>query len=463
MKGNKEMNTITFESLTEATGNYMICNIDADITPDRIAVKMLSSDLPFFLVPVKLMNKFDKRIVKYETGKYKSILSLQMRMNKTECCNLLYNMLYPMMCCDEWLLDYHKLCFEKSYILCDSNTFDVRYLYILDEAYSCSDRDIMDTVREIFRNVDIIDDKDFRIDLLQALIDESFSVNSLYEMIREKKNKADNASAVMSAAQKKQTAAAEFPRHPAEERSPAAAKPRGHEGTGTVSLEKIPENKLPYAHEKKDSKPVLSALLSSMQEKAAKTVAASEDDDDFDPENLFRDDRKKPAAQKTVKEKAPLSLPGIFRKNKGAKTSAVTAAPIEDDHTEIVGIAGRDGDETQISAAELVLVSSEIADPPIVIPLTIREGESITIGRKSSNSDSVNADIEFPSDCTKISRKHCCIKAENDGYSICDLNSGNGTYADGKRIGPGEWTALKEGSTVTFGSNVAVYSLKINM
>lgn len=447
------MNRIALEPLTEATGNYIICNLDADSTPDRIAVKMLSSDLPFFLVPVKLMNKFDKRTVKYETGKYKSILSLQMRMNKTECCELLYNMLYPMMCCDEWLLDYRKLCFDKSYILCDPNTFEVRYLYILDEAYSCSDREIMDTVREIFRNVDIIDDKDFRIDLLQALLDEDFSVNSLYEMVKEKKNKVDNASAVMLASVRRQPTAA---RYAAEDSTLAAAKPIGHEKTGGISLEKDPVNKETDTHEKKELKPVLSVILSSRQEKQTKPDAVA-DDDDFDPEKLFGNGKKKPA-----KEKAAFSLPGIFRKNKGAKPTVTAAAPVEDDHTEIIGAVCGDGDETQIAAAELVLVSSEIADPPIVIPLTIREGESITIGRKSSNSDSVNADIEFPPDCTKISRKHCCIKLDS-GYSICDLNSGNGTYANGERLRPGEWTALKEGSTVTFGSNVAVYSLKINM
>ena len=71
------MNTLELESISEATGNYLIYNAAPEYNFDRIAVKMLASDLPAFLAPVKIMNKFDTCVVKYDTGSYKSISSIK--------------------------------------------------------------------------------------------------------------------------------------------------------------------------------------------------------------------------------------------------------------------------------------------------------------------------------------------------------------------------------------------------
>ena len=47
-----------------------------------------------------------------------------------------------------------------------------------------------------------------------------------------------------------------------------------------------------------------------------------------------------------------------------------------------------------------------------------------------------------------ISRIHCKIVKEGEGYRICDLNSANGTYVNGERLEPNEQRIIKKGDIV---------------
>lgn len=415
------MNTVCFESITEAAGNYLIYDAGTESDFDRIAVKLLASDLPSFLAPVKIMNMYDKCFVKYETGRYKNIASLKMRMSKNECCTLIYNMIHPMIVCSEWFLDYHKFFLHKDYILCDSETFDVRYIYMLNKNFNNSDSDIMNVFRDIFKNTDIVDDKDFRINLFQALLDDGFSINSLYEMIIDiRKSKKE---------QPKNTTA-------------SSANPnRGNNGSKFL---------------KDENKNVL--LEKHILKKTVESSDISFDDESDEIAGLFTPKEKN-------KPKTNI-FSGLFGKNKASgKTVSVsgTAKNEDNDYTVITGVNDEtDSDKTCIVRAFLNLESSEIGNCPASIPIMIENDESVTIGRKSSNPGIVNADIEFPSDCTKISRKHCRVRFENGIYSICDLNSGNGTFVDGQKVENGIWMDLHNGSTLMFGDKAAVYSFKIN-
>ncbi len=415
------MNTVCFKSITEAAGNYLIYSAGTESDFDRIAVKMLASDLPSFLAPVKIMNMYDECIVKYETGRYKNIASLKMRMSKNECCTLIYNLIYPMIVCGEWFLDYHKFFLQKDYILCDSETFDIRYIYMLDKNFYNSDVDIMNVFRDIFKNTDIIDDKDFKINLLQILLGDGFSINSLYEMIidirKSRKEPPKNITA------------------------PSANPNRVNNGSKFL---------------KDENKNVL--LEKHILKKTVESPDISFDDESDDIVGLFTPKEKN-------KPKTNI-FSGLFGKNKASgKTVSVseTAKNEENDYTVITGVNDEtDYDKTCILRAFLNLESSEIGNCPASIPIMIENDESVTIGRKSSNPGIVNADIEFPSDCTKISRKHCRVRFENGVYSICDLNSGNGTFVDGQKVENGIWMDLHNGSTLVFGDKAAVYSFKIN-
>lgn len=424
------MNKIELENISEATGNSFFYNAASENDFDRIAVKMLLADLPPFLVPVKIMNKYDNCVVKYDVGAFRSIQSVKMRMSKTECCTLLYNILNPLMTCGEWLLDYHKFCFRKEYIFCNANTFDVKFIYILDREHYCTDSEIMDVIRSIFKNTDIIDDKDFRINLLQALLDEDFSINSLYDMIINIRKKP----ASVSAAAKKE---------------PLPVKPK---------IEKNTE-------EPRKQEQVKAPIFEKAQSVQAEIIGDNSEDDDV-MESLFSDGRKKTAKPPKKEKRKPDLFGGIFGKNKASKERSqanISEAVISDEKTEIAGIStDLSDDETQIVSAFLHLESAASSNCPEIINISVTEGSSMTIGRKSANAGAANADVEFPAECTKISRKHCQIRLENGVYAVCDLNSGNGTYVDGKKAAPGEWIEIHNGSRIMLGNEVAVYSMQIN-
>ena len=72
---------------------------------------------------------------------------------------------------------------------------------------------------------------------------------------------------------------------------------------------------------------------------------------------------------------------------------------------------------------------------------------AITVGRDPL-SDIVIDDPE-------VSRHHARLQRNEEGYSLQDMGSTNGTFVDGKRLG-GDAVALKAGQVVMFGSNVTL-------
>ena len=77
----------------------------------------------------------------------------------------------------------------------------------------------------------------------------------------------------------------------------------------------------------------------------------------------------------------------------------------------------------------------------MTIPLS---GEPITLGRRSDNDVVV--------DEKSVSRKHALILGTPGGFVLRDLNSTNGTYVEGGRIGQGEYT-LRHGDRIRLGGS----------
>jgi pSer/pThr/pTyr-binding forkhead associated (FHA) protein len=51
-----------------------------------------------------------------------------------------------------------------------------------------------------------------------------------------------------------------------------------------------------------------------------------------------------------------------------------------------------------------------------------------------------------------VSRRHALLRDEGDHVSLTDLNSSNGTFINGRRLGPGAAETVKDGDKVNFGS-----------
>lgn len=84
----------------------------------------------------------------------------------------------------------------------------------------------------------------------------------------------------------------------------------------------------------------------------------------------------------------------------------------------------------------LCCTSGEFAHRSFPLP----NGRTLTLGRDPSR-----CQIRFHS--STISSCHCRIRLTASGVELCDLNSKNGTYVNGKRLAPGQPVPLRRGDT----------------
>ncbi len=73
---------------------------------------------------------------------------------------------------------------------------------------------------------------------------------------------------------------------------------------------------------------------------------------------------------------------------------------------------------------------------------TIRLDEKITFGRNAGE-----CNVVFPNDRSEISGRHCSLRFDEveRTFFLRDLNSANGTFANGRRLAPGETVNLRSG------------------
>lgn len=87
--------------------------------------------------------------------------------------------------------------------------------------------------------------------------------------------------------------------------------------------------------------------------------------------------------------------------------------------------------------------------PAIQLPCLVETTGREHVIRPGTNSVGREGDILFPD--PRVSRKHAQISSDGGTITVEDLGSTNGTIVNGKRLGPGEKAAVKQGDTVSFG------------
>ncbi|MCA8919926.1 MAG: FHA domain-containing protein, partial [Planctomycetes bacterium] len=68
--------------------------------------------------------------------------------------------------------------------------------------------------------------------------------------------------------------------------------------------------------------------------------------------------------------------------------------------------------------------------------------EAVTLGRSASHSNVVVKD-------NRLSRAHCRFEPREDGWSVVDLESQNGTFLNGRRV---RESLVKPGDVITIGA-----------
>jgi pSer/pThr/pTyr-binding forkhead associated (FHA) protein len=84
-------------------------------------------------------------------------------------------------------------------------------------------------------------------------------------------------------------------------------------------------------------------------------------------------------------------------------------------------------------------------DSPESTTLQLQEGEILLIGRKEDGGGVRKLVLPYP----EISGKHAEIRCSEDGWTLVDLGSTNGTAVNGLRLHPGQHFTLRPGDRIT--------------
>jgi two-component system, NtrC family, sensor kinase len=91
----------------------------------------------------------------------------------------------------------------------------------------------------------------------------------------------------------------------------------------------------------------------------------------------------------------------------------------------------------------------QVAAGPLADSIYFLTEPEVRIGRDPSNSLAIS-DLS-------LSRRHCVLAREEDGYKLHDLDSRNGTFVNGRVVSEKQ---LNHGDQITVGESVLVFLLK---
>ena len=119
----------------EVNDNYgevsLMYTVDCNATLDDIAIKMVKSQTPSFLIPFSIVYFNDTRTIKYDVKRYTSLQNyISTPLSKYNCINLFMKLLLPFMECTDWLLNGNLLYMNLEKIYFDHKENSTKYLYI---------------------------------------------------------------------------------------------------------------------------------------------------------------------------------------------------------------------------------------------------------------------------------------------------------------------------------------------
>ena len=83
-----------------------------------------------------------------------------------------------------------------------------------------------------------------------------------------------------------------------------------------------------------------------------------------------------------------------------------------------------------------------------------------SIGRKNNAGPSCRPDVEIITTDKYMSKKHIVFKKKGNGFTLCDNDSTNGTYLNGKKLDKDEEPYLETGDVVRIGRTELKITIK---
>lgn len=476
--------------------NYAVSDVERPDELDVIALKVIKQDCPPFIQPIHLMNIDGKIQVRHEFSGGICLSYIPMKMEKQELNRLLYQLLSPMPQCADWFLDYHHLCFDRSYIFVGQSDFKVRYIYQPERKQERTEEDILNFFRELIMDMEITDDMGYMTRLLKCTMQKGATIGMLMALVKENLQQGVGTQSVSQSQLQTQPM------------SQSTAQPAMSQSTVKLQIQSVSQSmsqpqtmpqRMSQLAQKSEAQPKQTLQNVTPPQNTAKKseqpLTGLFADKEFGKSDLaslvgnglFGDSvkpekgKKEKPAKRERKEKAQTEKSGdlfgkLFGKEKkkdGAKGNAgfLQAEPVQINAAELQKTApvqpmyqqpyvdqsqmaeymdrteiAEDDEVVQNDALTLCQDGEMMQQAPRRITLTFEKGYAV-LGRYDKTGKACS-DFNFDISLTYIGRRHMRIEKENEQYYLIDLESKNHTYLNGQELLPNHKYPLQKGDRI---------------
>lgn len=455
------MNDENFNIQSSLEGNYLIVSLQEPVVFDEIAINVISSDCPPFLISFKIQNFNDRISLKYKLINTIALEYMELNCTKKEFIQLYLNLLIPFVKGNDWFLDYHNFCLNPRYIYVDK-MYEVYYIYVPEKSYVSKEDEIIDFFKNIFSRSNIKDAPGFQVKMFQFFAKGNISLVQLYEMILEE-NKVVLTDKAPAAAEKINEPPKDTNIQYVQNTAPMKSSTSEDEKP-VINQERVAENKSIknglFGSKHKKEKPVQTMDVFAIED----NEPSLENSEDAVIDALFGDKKK----QSMIPEKtgkAGKTGSGLFGMKKKShldnEKQSVTSSFRETDMNQAAqphflsfnsdfGFHDDSDDEETVVLedgslslrAYLELIDSPVNGALPYISLDF-DTQHITIGRSSS--DEIQPDVAFSREFKQMGRRHARIEKNNGKYYVIDLGSANHTILNGKTLVPNQMYELTDG------------------
>ncbi|MDO4295483.1 MAG: DUF6382 domain-containing protein [bacterium] len=471
-KGWKEREEAMFTDVTVANKSYTKLVLSEKSEMDTIAIQVIRQDCPDFLLHMRTMEIDGELELRYELSGGLRLSYLQHSMYKKDFLELLIHMLLPFKNCSDWFLDYHNFVLDENYIMSDKAGQSIKYIYIPSMDYAMTDEEIKKFFINFILKIDIKDDSGYMVNLIRMLNQPEYTLLLLLEYLQQ---------------ESKSQVTVPQPQRPQPEPKRSFSENLGLVAEPSNILESV-KKRMPspsVEKEKVEAAPSYASTEFGKSNEEGRLMSSLFGEEEV-PSKAKEGKKKKEKPEKPQKTGKGGGFFGLFkgkeekkarvdnfvqgivpeREEKGREereaaynNSPSPSYPMSRDDDETVAmiqeaVSNESNDELHLRLEKCVGCKC-----PDFIEIDLRQGFA-TVGRRNKNGEP-QADYNFESALSFISRRQFRVEKSGTAYRIVDLDSANGTSVNGQRLVPNTPYNLERNDTITIAFSRSIVEYRV--
>ena len=457
---------------------------------DKKALYTILAEQPEFLLPFRHIIVDGQIEFTYQIGNRSKLAYLSGNRSPVDYADLWFNILHPLLNCDDLFMNPYSFVLKPDYLYCDNNK-TIYFVYI-PSLRACSDyNELKSMVTDVARQ-NHVTDVTLENKVVWAIQD--FNLADFLQMLRpyrgyaapqgDAAQGAPGHAAYSSAPQYQQVPAQGAPQYappPPPAPHPAPAPPQQPQQAAKSGL---------FKSSGKQQAAGQQVVASAPPPPPAPKGMPGDISIEFPPdgkEGKKEKAQKEPKPKKEKEEKAPKEQKekgGLFGKKNSPQQEIIQGAaampmqqapmqqapmqqpmqPVQPMQQPMYAPPAQgmyDDGATQIDLRETGGPKFRYVGNgahPGMISVPIAPGGMFTIGRFDPASGPGQSSFEFTKDTKAVSRRHAVVERHAEGFMLIDLNSSAGTFINGQKIPPNTPCRLEKGSRISFGYSGADYT-----